>query len=105
MYSRVTLLEIDTLRIAMAEAQALFREEVLPALHEQEGFEGVYVLGTAEGKAMLITLWATEKAAEAGGETGFYAEELATYMTLFRAPPGRERYEVLLAEAPALAID
>ncbi len=103
MYSRVTLLEIDTLRVSVADALALFQERVLPRLREQEGYEGILVLGTREGKAMLVSLWASEGAAEATTETGFYAEALAEHAMLFRAPPGRERYEVLLAETPALA--
>lgn len=104
MYSRVTLLEVDTMRTSVGEALELFRAEILPELREQEGFEGIFVLATPEGKGMLISLWATEEAADAGAETGFYAEALARTMTLFRAPPGRERYEVLLAEAPAFTI-
>ena len=103
MYSRVTLLEIDTMRIDMEAALELFRERVLPSLREQDGFEGVYVLGTPEGKGMLLSLWDTEEAADATAETGFYPEVLAKYVTLFRAPPGREHYEVLFADAPALA--
>ena len=104
MYSRVTLLEIDTMRVGVGEALELFKDEVLPALREQEGFEGIYVLATPDGQGMLMSLWATEEAADASGETGFYAETLARWVTLFRSPPGRERYEVLLAQAPALAI-
>ncbi len=102
MYSRVTLLEVDTVRVDMGAAVELFRDDVLPRLREQEGFEGVLVLGTPEGKAMLVTLWATESAAAAGTEAGFYTEELARHATLFRAPPGREQYKVLLSEGPAL---
>jgi len=102
-YSRVTLLEIDTMRVDVADAVELFREQVLPGLHEQAGFLGVYVLGTPEGKGLLLSLWETEEAADATAETGFYAEVLAKYVTLFRAPPGREHYEVLFADAPALA--
>jgi len=105
MYARVTLLEIDTMRITVEEALDLFKSQVLPRLREQEDFEGVYVLGTPEGRGLLISLWGTEEAAEAGAETGFYPEVLAEYVTLFRAPPGRERYQVLLAETPAPAIE
>jgi hypothetical protein len=104
MYARVTLLEIDTVRISVDAALELFKSQVLPRLREHEDFEGVYVLGTPEGRGLLISLWATEAAAEATAETGLYPELLAEYVTLFRSPPGRERYEVLLAESPALAI-
>jgi hypothetical protein len=98
MYSRVTLLEIDTLRVAVDDAVALFKEQVLPALREQEGYEGVFVLATPEGKGMLVSLWATEEQASVGE---FYASTLERYATLFRAPPGREHYRVALADVPA----
>ena len=61
MYSRVTLLEVDTLRTSMEDAETLFCDRVLPGLQEQEGFEGVLVLSTAEGRGMIVTLWATEE--------------------------------------------
>ena len=103
MYSRVTLLEIDTMRIDVGGAVELFRDQVLPRLREQEGFLGVYVMGTPEGRGMLVSLWETEEAADATAETGFYPEVLAQYVTLFRSPPGREHYEILLADTPAFA--
>ena len=66
MIARVTLAEIDTVRMSVAEAIELFRSSVVPALHEQEGYEGVYVLLTPEGKALVLTFWADEESAEAG---------------------------------------
>ena len=103
MYARVTLLEIDTLRVGMDAALAMYRDEVLPALRAQPGYEGVMVLTTPEGKGVLLSFWETAEAAEAGGTTGFYPEVLERYMTLFRSPPGRERYEVAFSELPETA--
>jgi hypothetical protein len=103
MFSRVTLLEIDTLRTDVDDAVALFREEVLPGLREQEGFEGLAVLATPDGKGLIITLWDTEEGA--ADATGFGAGALERYMTLFRAPPGRDYYEVALAELPGARVD
>jgi heme-degrading monooxygenase HmoA len=100
MYARVTLLEIDTMRATVPGAVALFEREVLPDLRAQEGYRGVLVLATPEGQAALVSLWDTEDQAEAGAPAGFYAETLQRYVTLFAAPPGRERYEVLVAETP-----
>lgn len=104
MYSRVTQLEIDTVRSDIDAALALFREHVLPPLREQEGFEGVLVLATPDGKGILISFWETEEEADAGVGSGSYAEAIQQNMTLFRSPPGRERYEVVLAEWPMLAV-
>lgn len=103
MYARVTQLEIDAVRIGVDEALDVFRTEVLPRLRDEDGYAGVWVLGTPEGKGLLVSFWETEEAAAAGAETGFYADVLAEYATLFRAPPGRERYAVLLADEPAHA--
>jgi hypothetical protein len=102
MYSRVTLLEIDTVRIDLEEAVARFREEVVPGLKGQEGYEGCVVLTTPEGKAILMTLWETEDAVEAAAE--FAAGELERFMMLFSSPPGREHYEVAYLEMPGVAV-
>jgi len=100
MYARVTLLEIDPVRTSVDAAVELFRERILPVVREQEGNEGVYVLATEEGKALLISLWDTPEAADAQAESGWYAETLSEHLTLFRSPPGRERYEVVVADLP-----
>jgi len=86
------------------DAVELFRESVLPALHEQPGFEGVYVLFSPEGQALVLTFWETEEAAESGiaGSRSFYREQVDKFVTVYSAPPGRETYDVLLAEAPLL---
>ena len=102
MYSRVTLLEIDTLRVDMDDAVRLFKDDVLPRLREQEGYEGVVVLTTPEGKGMIISVWTTEAAAEAA--ESFATGELERHMTLFKAPPGREHYEVAFAEMPGVTV-
>jgi heme-degrading monooxygenase HmoA len=101
MYARVTLLEIDVLRVDIDDAVASFEADVLPALREQPGYHGVYVLTTTGGRGVLMSLWETEDQADAGSSQGHYADTLARYMTLFRAPPGRERYQVVVADLPA----
>lgn len=100
MYARVTLLEIDTIRMDMSDAVRMYKSEVMPELREQPGYDGALVLTTPEGKGLLVTFWASKEEAEAGGDTGFYPATLERYMTLFRSAPGRERYEVALAELP-----
>ena len=100
MYSRVTLLEIDTLRTTVHEAVELFEERVLPRLREQDGYEGVVVLANPDGKAMLVTVWETEDAATESA--AFASGALDEFVTLFRSPPGREHYEVRFAEMPGV---
>ena len=104
MVARATMAEIDPVRGTVEDAVELFRESVLPALHEQPGFDGVYVLFSPEGQALVLTFWDTEEAAEAGiaGSRSFYREQVNKFVTVYSAPPGRETYDVLLAEAPLL---
>jgi hypothetical protein len=102
MYSRVTLLEIDTLRTTVPAAVELFEEQVLPELRAQEGYEGVVVLANPDGKAMLVSVWESEE--DALASAGFANDALEQFVTLFRSPPGREQYEVVLAEMPGVTV-
>ena len=101
MYARVTLLEIDTLRATVAGALEKFRGRTLGRLRSQPGYRGVWVLATPEGKALLMSLWETEAQADVEADHDFYGEELGHFATLFRSPPGREEYEVLLVDEPS----
>ena len=103
MFARVTLLEIDTLRVDMREAVDLYRGDVVPELRQQPGYAGALVLTTPEGKGVTVTFWETAEQADSTGLSGFYPELLERYTTLFRAAPGREHYEVALAELPVVA--
>jgi heme-degrading monooxygenase HmoA len=69
-------------------------------LREVDGYEGAYVLANPDGKALLMTFWETEDQADAQADTGLYAELLARFAAIFRAPPGRERYAVAVADQP-----
>jgi heme-degrading monooxygenase HmoA len=101
MIARVTLAEVDAVRVRMDEAIELYRESVLPALETRPGYEGCYVLTTPAGKALVLTFWESEQAAENGLATGFYAEQVAKFVTFYAAAPGRETYDVAIARAPA----
>jgi hypothetical protein len=102
MYSRVTQLEIDTMRVDVDEATWLFREHVVPRLQEQEGYEGAIALSTPEGKGLIVTFWESE--AEAQDVSGFASAELARYVTMFTAPPGRECYEVAFSDMAGVSV-
>jgi len=103
MFARVTLFEIDTLRISPDDALEQFKKLILPEARKQEGYEGMYVMRTPEGMGLVMSLWADEEAATAGLTSGYYEEQLAKFVTLFRVPPGREHYEVVIAEPPGTA--
>jgi heme-degrading monooxygenase HmoA len=100
MVARITLAEIDAVRMRVEEAVQLFEDSVVPALREQDGYEGVYVLTTPEGKALVMTFWEDEEAAQVGVSSGHYARQVEKFVTFFRAPPGRETYDVVVADAP-----
>lgn len=100
MFARITLFEIDTLRINLDDALEMFKEMILPEARKQEGYEGMYVMRTSEGKGLVMSLWANEEAATAGVTSGYYEEQVAKFVTFFRSPAGRESYELVLAEPP-----
>jgi heme-degrading monooxygenase HmoA len=100
MVARVTAAEIDTLRIDIETAVQRFRDLILPPLREQAGYRGVYALSTPEGRALVVTFWESEEAADAGLASGFYSGQLEAFVTFYRSPPGRELYDVLVAELP-----
>jgi len=103
MIARVTLAEIDAVRMSVPRAVDLFEASVLPELAEQDGYEGCYVLTTPEGKALVMTLWEDAAAADAGIEAGRYASQVDKFVTIMRASPGRETYDVVVVDTPATA--
>jgi hypothetical protein len=102
MYSRVTLLEIDTLRADVDEAVEEYVTRFLPRLRELPGFEGVTVMVTPEGKGMVVTFWESEDAVEQS--SGFASTIVEEFVTLYRSPPGREHYRVAYAELPRATV-
>ncbi|MGZ6996030.1 MAG: antibiotic biosynthesis monooxygenase family protein [Acidimicrobiia bacterium] len=88
----------------MDAALAEFEAHTLPSLRGQPGYRGVYVLTTPDGKGALLSLWETEDEALADGRSSFYEQELSHFATLFRAPPGRETYEVVLVDEPSTRV-
>jgi hypothetical protein len=101
MHARLTLLEIDTVRSSMSSALERFDAEVLPRLRDQPGYRGVFVLTTPEGKGALMSLWDSAEQAAVEGDHDFYEKTLGDFATLFRAPPGRGSYEVMLVDEPS----
>ena len=103
MVARVTPLEIDTVRLDIRDGVERFAEHVVPALREQPGYEGVQVLVNPDGRGLVLTFWESEEHAAAGVASGFWAAQVERFVTVFRSPPGREAYEVVLLDAPAAA--
>jgi heme-degrading monooxygenase HmoA len=102
MVARATLAEIDVVRQSPRHAIGVFEESVLPALAEQEGYEGAYVLLSREGKVLVLTLWSSDETAQASRLSGFYQEQIEKLsdFVFYTAPPGREAYDVVVADTP-----
>lgn len=99
MFARTTLFEVDLLRTTLSEAERLFREDALPAIRGQAGYEGAFLMLSPEGKGMVLTIWDNAEAAQAGVKSGYYEELVARFVTFMRQPPGREQYEVVYSDA------
>ena len=106
MVVRATEAEIDVVRVNPADAIALFKGSVIPALHDEEGYEGCYVLLSGEGKVLVLTFWESDEAARATRLSGFYQAQIEklSEMVVYRQAPGREAYDVVVAEVPEAAI-
>jgi heme-degrading monooxygenase HmoA len=106
MVVRATKAEIDVVRTNPADAIALFRESVVPALHEEDGYEGCYVLLSDEGKMLVLSFWESDEAARGTRLSGFYESQIEKFsdLVVFRQETGREAYDVVLAETPRSAI-
>lgn len=106
MVVRATEAEIDVVRTNPNDAIALFKESVMPALHQQEGYEGCYVLLSDEGKMLVLSFWTSDETARSSRLSGFYQEQIEKFseLVVYRAAPGREAYDVVVAETPQEAI-
>ena len=105
MVARATIAELDFVRMSLEESTDVFRDSVVAALRQQDGYEGCLVLVSPQGQALALTFWTGEEAANAGlaGGRGFYAEQVEKFVTIYRSPPGRETYDVVLADLPVVA--
>lgn len=105
MVARVTVAEIDPVRHDPRQAIERFESVLVPALREQDGYEGCHVLLSDEGKVLVLTFWSSEQAARATKESGFYqaqVDELSEFV-VYRSDPGRESYDVVVTDMPVTA--
>lgn len=103
MYSRVTLLDIDTLRVEIDDVLERFETEIMPRVREMPGYEGVVVMVTPEGKGMIVSFWESEEAVEASA--GLAASAVEEFVTIYRSPAGREHYRVAYVEPPRVTVE
>jgi heme-degrading monooxygenase HmoA len=79
-----------------------FREQSLPFLEQQDGYEGMLVLANYNaGSAAAISLWESEKAMRASEKLAEQAREAAVQTGRSAQAPIVDRYEVILNAIPA----
>jgi heme-degrading monooxygenase HmoA len=77
------------------EAIGVYRESVVLAAKEQNGYKNAILLTDSEtGKFISVTLWETEADMNAGEASGYYKEQLGKLGAFFAGPPTMEHYEV-----------
>lgn len=103
MYSRVTLLDVDTIRTDVDDVLEQFEDDVMPRVREVPGYEGIVVMLTPEGKGMIVSFWESEEAAK--GSAGLAASLVEEFVTIYRSPAGREHYEVMYVEPPRVTVE
>jgi heme-degrading monooxygenase HmoA len=104
--ARVAVGEVDAVRTSMDDAVAVFRDAVVPAFRAQDGYGGCYLLVSDEGKALVVSLWETEDAADTGiaGGRSIFDEKIQRFSAVYRSPPGRETYRVAVTDTPERAL-
>jgi heme-degrading monooxygenase HmoA len=77
------------------------REQVLPLMRQQEGFEGFIALADRQsGKVIGVSLWESEQAMQASEQVGDRTRSESAEAT-GATVAGVERYEVGLIEVPS----
>jgi heme-degrading monooxygenase HmoA len=78
-----------------------FEEGQLPALEQQQGFQGVLVgVDRGEGKAAAMTFWETRESLTASDKLADRAREAAVATAQPDREPIVDRYEVVLEKQP-----
>lgn len=93
MHARVVSMEM--LPMSVGEAVRIYRERVLPAAREQQGFRGALMLTDPDtGEGLSISLWDSEEYMHASETSGFYHRKLDELDSLFTSTPVRKHYEI-----------
>jgi hypothetical protein len=86
--SQVQLDKID-------EAASIFRDSVIPAYRQLNGFESAMLMIDPEtGKSLGISLWASEADRAAVQTSGALQEQLAKFAVILAMQPVSNTYEV-----------
>ena len=93
MHARVVIMEM--LPIDVKEAVRIYRDRVVPAAREQEGFRGAFMLTDPDtGEGLSISFWNSEEDMHASEASGFYHQKLRDLDAYLISTPVRKHYEV-----------
>ena len=99
MHARMTTMEGSSERLD--EGLREIKEDVLPQLHQQDGFKGFVVFDNRHnGELIGFSLWESEEAMQASEEVGERTRRESAE-TMSDTISGVERYEVALFEVPS----
>ena len=97
MHARVVIMEMQP--IDVEEAVRTYRDRVVPAGREQEGFRGAWMLTDPEtGGGLSISLWESADDMLASQESDFHHRELGELEDFLISAPVRKHYEVSVKE-------
>ena len=93
MHGRVVSVQVEPAKLG--EAVELYRDSVVPAAKDQDGFRGAVLLTDPEsGNAISVTLWDSEEDLIRGQESGFYQDQLAKFADYLIRIPDQQGYEI-----------
>ena len=96
MYARVTTLQISPYRLE--EAIGVLREQVAPAIQQQKGFKGYWMMvDRGTGKSINITLWEEEADRQVTGpNSAYYRDAIGKVVPFLTDAPEVEDLEMAI---------
>jgi len=86
---------------SMKEAVHIYRDSVIPAAEEQQGFRGALMLTDSDtGVGISVSLWESEADMLASEASGFFHKQIEKLDALFTNTPVRKHYEVSVGRFP-----
>jgi len=85
---------MEVVPMNVAEVVRIYRDSVVPAAKEEQGFRGALLLTDQDtGECVSISVWETEDDMHASEASGYYHRKLGQFGALFISPPVRKHYE------------
>jgi hypothetical protein len=96
MYARVTTIQISPYRVE--EAVGVLREQVVPAIQQQNGFKGYMMfVDRSTGKSVNITLWEDEGDRQVSGpDSNYYRDAIGKVVPFLTDSPLVEDLEMVI---------